>query len=280
MKNLWIAALSAILMLRSDEAALSAWLAAKVFAQSVMPALFPVMALCGFVSTQHKNRLVCASTLMLGLCSGSPAGARLVLLRQGLLTQKQTLFLIGATGTMSPMFFLSTVAGWIGNARASVIILLAHWLSSIVIGLIATALPIPIKKASEPPAVQASLTSALSSAMQALMMVLGAMMLGAVAFTLVRAGIVALFPRIGQTALSPLHALMEIGGGAHAVCLTYEKPYALLCALCSFGGASLNCQSGVYVSELISYKALLLLRAASGIAAYFLCSLFCRLWLI
>lgn len=268
MRSLIIALGVALVALCADSAASAAYDAAILFAKGVMPSLLPVMALCRLATGRGKGAKLCAGTLLLGLITGSPGGARLIGARAPYMTNRQTLFLLGATGTVNPLFLLGAVAGWTDDSRAALITLIIHWLSALIAGAVAAALPVKLSAPPAPPEERLTLSSVISGAMNALLLVLGAMMLGAVAFSLIEKGLIALFPSLGAGTLACVHALIEIGGGARAVIDSLESPYAALCALCSFGGVSLICQSAAFLGEGIPARVVALIRIIHALTAY------------
>ena len=76
-----------------------------------------------------------------------------------------------------------------------------------------------------------------------------------------------------------LWALLEIGGGAHALLDVSPTPdLPLLCALCSFGGLSIWMQNLLFLGKSIRPGKLLLLRLLHGAAAYGVCRMLVRLF--
>ena len=162
------------------------------------------------------------------------------------------------------------------------------------------------------PSLLSALPNAIASAAQALLSVCGAMMLFSIAAALMRNLLDLAFPAWAMANPMPtavLHALLEIGGGANAVIkaslVQGDGLYALLCALCSFGGLSIWIQN-VSVAHLtplpprehpprrvsdagaapaspcsgkrFSPATLLLFRAVHGSAAYGICRLLLLIW--
>ena len=128
-----------------------------------------------------------------------------------------------------------------------------------------------------PAAGSPGLAAAIRDSSQAMLGVCGAMMVFSAASALLKSLLAWLFPEwvvLNGRLLAILWALMEIGGGTHAVLSAYSQPpYALLCALCSFGGLSIWLQNLLFAGKYIRPGRLLLMRALHGAAAYGLCSI-------
>ena len=171
--------------------------------------------------------------------------------------------------------------------------LTAHWLGALAAaGLIRlfsrpqTTNPVGPKKETlpepEPVSLLAALPDSLRQAGTALLSVCGAMMLFSILAAFFRQGLSFLLP--GWAANHPevpalLWALLEIGGGAHALLDVSPTPdLPLLCALCSFGGLSIWMQNLLFLGKSIRPGKLLLLWLLHGAAAYGVCRMLVRLF--
>lgn len=291
----WIFGLAALMLLDSDTVLNAVNGAAGVFVRSVMPALFPMMVLNGLsarLSGREKRWMT------VGFCwlAGSPASAqRLEGLRErGELPERALLPLAAATGVMSPLFFVGSLGSRLPNPAGGWLLLTAHWLGALAAaGLIhglcrrfssmEKAEPVhPEERTAGRASLLAALPDSLRQAGTALLSVCGAMMLFSILAAFFRQGLSFLLP--GWAADHPevpalLWALLEIGGGAHAlldVSLTPDLP--LLCALCSFGGLSIWMQNLLFLGKSIRPGKLLLLRLLHGAAAYGICRMLVRLF--
>lgn len=291
----WIFGLAALMLLDSDTVLNAVNGAAGVFVRSVMPALFPMMVLNGLsarLSGREKRWMT------VGFCwlAGSPASAqRLEGLRErGELPERALLPLAAATGVMSPLFFVGSLGSRLPNPAGGWLLLTAHWLGALAAaGLIhrlsrrfssmEKAEPVhPEERTAGRASLLAALPDSLRQAGTALLSVCGAMMLFSILAAFFRQGLSFLLP--GWAADHPevpalLWALLEIGGGAHAlldVSLTPDLP--LLCALCSFGGLSIWMQNLLFLGKSIRPGKLLLLRLLHGAAAYGVCRMLVRLF--
>lgn len=276
------AACAALLLIFSGPAMQAASRAAQVFASGVLPALFPMMVLGRLLPTGGKGERSRFPWLAVpfGLASGSPASAQRarLLWDAGAVDTYRAQRLLCATGVMSPLFFTGTLAAWTGSPASCAVMLGAHWAGALLCSCLwrpgaadtpATQTPVASKQGA------VSLPEAISQASQALLCVCGAMMLFSIAAALLRELLLLAFPVWTQKngrLLAVLWALLEIGGGASAVLEAYAAPpFALLCALCSFGGLSIWLQNLLFARPLICPARLLAMRALHAAVSYGLC---------
>lgn len=292
----WLFVLAALMLLDSGTVLDAVNGAAGVFVRSVMPALFPMMVLNG-LSARLGGRE--RRWMTVGFCwlAGSPASAqRLEGLRErGELPERALLPLAAATGVMSPLFLLGSLGGRLPNPAGGWLMLTAHWLGALAAaGLIRlfsrpqTTNPVGPKKETlpepepEPVSLLTALPDSLRQAGPALLAVCGAMMLFSILAALFRQGLSALLP--DWAAAHPefpaiLWAVLEIGGGAHALLdASAASDLPLLCALCSFGGLSILMQNLLFLGKSIRPGKLLACRLLHGAAAYGICGLLVRLF--
>jgi hypothetical protein len=97
--------------------------ACRLFVTAVLPGLFPYMVL-SLMLTSRVKRLSPGIVLLLGWGGGSPTGARLLTLCTAL-TRRQQVRLAVSCATMSPMFLLGTVGGWLGSTAAGAVMLIS-----------------------------------------------------------------------------------------------------------------------------------------------------------
>lgn len=276
------AACAALLLVFSGTAMQAASRAAQVFASGVLPALFPMMVLGRLLPTGSKGERSRFPWLAVpfGLASGSPASAQRarLLWDAGAADTDRAQRLLCATGVMSPLFFTGTLAAWTGSPVSCAVMLGAHWAGALLCACLwrPGAAGTPQASANAPQRQgNVSLPEAISQASQALLCVCGAMMLFSIAAALLRELLMLLCPVWTQKNgrfLAVLWALLEIGGGAGAVLGAYtEPPFALLCALCSFGGLSIWLQNLLFARPIIRPARLLLMRALHAAASYGLC---------
>lgn len=260
--------------------------AAHVFLNNVMPALFPMMVLCNL--SEHlpcrKGSLWIETleTVIFSFLSGSPASAR----RVSILVQKDERFsffvlpLLGICSVISPLFFVGTLQSRL-SPGSGFFLLVCHWISAALTGLICWAGKKPIPIVSCPPVCENdsaslldTLPKALALAMKNLLSVLGAMMLFGLAASLIRKLLMLLLPPQCQKPelFAFLWALMEIGGGGLAVLDSFAvPPLALLCGLCGFGGLSIWIQCLLFCGTEIRPGKLLMVKALHGALGYGVC---------
>lgn len=251
-------ALMGCMLVFPREAAGAALAALTVFARSVLPALLPFSVCAQLLTAGHSISadLLC----LLALPGGSPTGARLF--AQAPLSPAEARRCAVLTGTLSPMFFLSTLSDWLDDPRKGAGLLAVHLLSALLCGLFFRHKP--QGRIALPPV---TIPQALAQSAQAMLTVAGAIVLGAVAARMLRCAL-PLPP--GMAAV--LHAFLEVTGGCHAL-ITLALPLPLLAALLSFGGLSLLLQNAAFWQQkglgVAALAALALPRAA---IAFLLCA--------
>ena len=114
------------LLLRAQVTMEAASAACRLFVTAVLPGLFPYMVLSQLLISRVR-RLSPALVMALGWGGGSPTGARLV--RLGRFSRHEQVRLLVSCATMSPMFLLGTLGGWLGSPLAG-----AVCLGSVIIG--------------------------------------------------------------------------------------------------------------------------------------------------
>jgi len=271
-------ALMLVLLAFSASAMDAALAAAHCFATGVMPALLPMMVLGKMLpettKTEHSQKGLWLRTGFFAFAAGSPASAQRAAGLRGQMNGRDWECLLCLTGVMSPMFFTGTLGRWLGSARDGRVLLGVHWIGAIIAAGI-WRLCSRKKDADAPVHEQASerltLPAAIAQSAQSMLCVCGAMMVFSVAASLVRSLLGFMFP--AWTAehaewLATLWAVMEIGGGSSAVIEAYEKPHALLSALCGFGGLSIWLQNLLFLDKSIRPGKLLVMRAIHGTVCY------------
>ncbi|MBQ6960090.1 MAG: hypothetical protein IJP78_03820 [Clostridia bacterium] len=259
--------LAGVMMAFPGEAAAAAGEGLSLWARAVAPVLGPFLVCMLMVSSRAGGGI--GLKTVLGWLCGSPGGARLM---QGSgLTGRSALRAAAMTGTMSPMFFLGTVSGWLGDARAGRLILLCHIAGAALLGL---CMP-KGEKAAPVPAAPVALSQALRDSALALLTVALCMMLGCAAARMAACA----FPRLPGWAAAGLQCGLEVTGGVKALIgLGLPHTSALVCGACSFGGLSILLQNAAFWQESgVGVGKLLLLRMVHGIISAALCFVICRL---
>ena len=258
------AAVMLLLLVFSRPASQAALEAARCFSAGVMPCLAPMMALGKLLPAANGPAFL--PSALYGFAAGSPASAQRAAGIAGM-ERRTWESLLCLSGVMSPMFFTGTLAGWLGSCADGWKLLMVHWAGA---ALTAAAWYLlcspqdtsaPRTEASPP---RASLPQAISQTAQSLLCILGAMVVFAALAGLLKSMLSAVFPRWtarhgAWTAV--LHAFLESGGGASAICLSMQKPHAALSAACGFGGVSILLQNMLFLEGRIRPARLAAMRA-------------------
>ena len=243
------------------EAAEAAGQALSLWARSVAPVLGPFMACMLMVSSRIRGGL--AMRTVMGWLCGSPGGARLM--REARLAGSGAVRAAAMTGTMSPMFLIGTVGGWLGDRRLGWMILACHLLGALGVGLCIR----PEEKTDAPVGIPMPLGAALRESALALLTVALCMMLRCAAARMAACALPGL-PIEAQTALQ---CALEVTGGVKGIA-ALRSPYAapLICAACSFGGLSLLAQNAAFWQDSgVTIGQLALLRLVHGVLSGALC---------
>ena len=243
--------------------------ACRLFVTSVMPGLFPYMVFALMLVSRFPAGLPDAVLVLLGWCGGSPTGARLMALRTGG-ARRARLRIAVATATMSPMFLLGTVGGWLGSRWAGAVVLGSVLLGGGLAGAIAGRLTKEIETddeapTKEPPAPLA-FGEAVEQAAKTMLLVCGTMVMLRVLAALATAR----FPRYAL----PLTTLLEVTTGAveiAALPLPLPLRTAIIAGATGFGGAAVLLQNrALYPPGLISLPEQLLWQAVHAGCSFLL----------
>ena len=135
--GLLLCGLMGCLLLRADVTMNAASAACRLFVTAVMPGLMPYMVL-SLMAVSRVKRMSPLLLMLLGWGGGSPTGARLLPLCTGLSRREQVRLAVSCA-TMSPMFLLGTIGGWLSSTAAGVVCLLSvivgGWLAGLPAGL-------------------------------------------------------------------------------------------------------------------------------------------------
>lgn len=154
--------------------------ACTLFAQSVLPGLYPYMILLLLLLDRLPASAPYPALVALGWGAGSPCGAKICTARQAKLSPRRLRRLYVCCGTMSPMFLYGTLGQWLHSPLAGLCILLAVLAG----GLTASALVTGRKDAPPPSIAQPlaapalTLGTAVEKASVTLLTVCGCMVLG------------------------------------------------------------------------------------------------------
>ncbi len=296
MKRFFVPALAGMLagcmLYFPQEAAKATADACRLWAMAVLPSLFPflicMLLITGNLKTRGNGSIsrilglpsVFIPVMAMGLLSGSPGGSRL----SQELSVKGTDSRAGLkrfalyAGTMSPMFFVGTLGGWLQSTSLGWILLLSHWMGALILGQLSRLFfKCPaIPESAAKPAAAPGLSQVMSSAAMAMFTVCGLMVLGSVAAKMIQCA----FPNLPEGILAGLQSFMEVTAGCSRI-LTIPLPGsipalrpALICAAASFSGLSILLQNLAFLQEGgISFSFLLKGRLCHALISFGLCLL-------
>lgn len=131
-----LAAVMVVFLVRAELVMGAVSTSARLFVTAVMPGLFPYMVLSGMLVSRFR-RIPGWLLMLLGWGGGSPTGARLLGMAEGL-SRRRRVRLAVSTATMSPMFLVGTCGGWLGSATAGIVlmasVLAGGWLAGAAAG--------------------------------------------------------------------------------------------------------------------------------------------------
>ncbi|MGN1066891.1 MAG: hypothetical protein ACI4QH_03690, partial [Candidatus Fimimonas sp.] len=229
-----------------------------VWAQNVLPALFPFAALTPLALKYfpHAKLSLCAKLFgvradgayLASLLCGYPVGAKAV--SESNLDGETCAQMCSFCSSASPVFVIVTVGGLLGNNAATAVLVVSHLLSTLLNGLLYRAK----RNDGANTANTATFTfndvgNALTSAVLSVLLVGG---LIALFFMLIDMAKSLLPQWVGKTAaLGFAFGLLEMTSGVISVCATCETFAAtvLCCFLISFGGMCVFAQSMAFLAK-------------------------------
>ena len=243
--------------------------ACRLFVTSVLPGLFPYMVLALMLVSRASSSLPPMGLIALGWCGGSPTGAKLLGLVPGG-NRKRQVFAAVSTATMSPMFLLGTVGGWLGSRWAGAVVLgsviLGGWLAGLLAGRCTRNGKSTENSAKKPPVQPLLFGEAVEQAAKTMLLVCGTMVMLRVLAALAAKTL----PRVAL----PLTTLLEVTTGAveiAALPLPLPLRTAIIAGATGFGGtASVMQNRALYPPGLISLPEQLLWQAVHGILSFLL----------
>lgn len=257
--------LTVALFLRPDQAGAAAGEALRLCAATVVPSLFPFLAvtalllhlgldsvlspLCAHVmGPLFRLRGECAAPLLAGFLGGYPAGARAAgqLCAQGVLARREAERLLGFCNNCSPGFLIGFVGvGIFKSAAAGGWLLGIHILSALLSGMILCRIgrggetpELPCRLPVERMTLSRALTASVSDALGAILQICAYVVLFRTATAL-------LSPWIPEA----LTGVLEMVGGITAL-QGDRAGFVAAAALTAWGGVSVHCQSAAVVGEL------------------------------
>lgn len=270
-----LAAMMALLLARAQVVMTAASAACRLFVFSVMPGLLPYMILA-LMLVSRVRAMNPALLVLLGFGGGSPTGGRLLKLCPAL-SERQRVRLAVTCSTMSPMFLLGTLGGWLKSPAAGVCILVAVLAGGLAAGTLAGLLPRkePSRRgrtaAMETEAeVPLSLGAAVEQASRTMLLVCGTMVMLRVFADLASDMTAVLCPALTL----PVTTLLEVTTGVERMA-SLPLPLALRTALMAgatgFGGMAVMMQNrAVWPEGMLSLGEQALWQAVHGMVSFLL----------
>lgn len=260
--------LGMLLMLLSPAAVMDAASAAcRLFVTSVMPGLFPYMVLSLMLVSRMPRNMPPYLITLLGWCGGSPTGARLLALRPGMERRQQRRIALSCA-TMSPMFLLGTVGGWLNSPAAGAAVLFAVILGGYLTGLLVRQGKSAPSSEEAPLSAPAPLSfgQAVEQAARTMLLVCG---------TMVMLRVFAVFVSQATPWISlPLTTLLEVTTGVAAIAdlpLPLPLRTGIIAGCTGFGGMAVIMQNrALYPSKLLSLPQQIFWQAVHGVISFVL----------
>ncbi len=261
--RLLLPALMFCLLVRAETTMHAASAACRLFVTAVLPGLFPYMVL-SLMLVSRVERMSPPLLMLLGWGGGSPTGARLLPLCSGLSRREQVRLAVSCA-TMSPMFLLGTVGGWLESTVAGMAVLVSVLIGGWFTGLVAGAcgkqneeLRSAEKNMSIPPL---SFGAAVEQSARTMLLVCGTMVMLRV--------FAALTAEALPAALTlPVTTLLEVTTGtAEIAALPLPLPLrtAIIAGATGFGGMAILLQNrAVYAAGFLPLGTQLLWQAVHG----------------
>lgn len=238
-----IAVLIIWMLARTDVAMDAASDACRLFVTCVMPGLLPYMTLSQMLITRIGRPMPASAVILIGWGGGSPTGAALLHHGEGLPAAVKRRIAVSCA-TMSPMFLLGTLSGWLSSRAAAFCIfagvLAGGWLAGRLAG-----------KSSgfrvEVPKRPVSFGTAVESVMRTMLLVCGTMAV----LRMTAALITDVLPPASPVIL-PITTLLEVTTGAQVIAglpLPLHIRAAILAAATGFGGAAIILQNHAVMPE-------------------------------
>lgn len=252
MKIAMLMAMIAALLLSPRKASEAARAALRVWGLDVAPSLFPYMVFCRMLSSRLRACGAPAglSAATLGLMGGSPSGAAVLSAYATNLSRRVLLSLCGLTGTISPMFFLSTVRIWAKDAVFCQRLLISHLAgAALTAGIVFCFCGDSEPKRPADAALSQDEINPITQSVDAILNVGGCI----VFFSVLAAMIQIFIPQINETLCALLHSVLEVSGGLHAILATTlpKTAKAVLCAAAGgFTGVSILSQNLLFLRPL------------------------------
>ena len=263
-----LTAMMALLLARAQVVMAAASAACHLFVFSVLPGLMPYMTLA-LMLVSRVRRMNPALLVLLGFGGGSPTGGRLLGLCPAL-GERQRVRLAVTCSTMSPMFLLGTLGGWLKSPAAGVGILVAVLAGGLTAGALAGLWPRREQSAAvrAEATVPLSMGAAVEQASRTMLLVCGTMVMLRVFADLASDITAAVCPALTL----PLTTLMEVTTGVErmaALPLPLPLRTALMAGATGFGGMAVMMQNrAVWPEGMLSLGEQALWQAVHGAVSF------------
>lgn len=225
--------------------------ALMLFGRDVVPSLFPYMYFCrmlGGKTGKHRG-LREPFVMILGMLGGSPSGSALLAQCASEIPDEKRYAMAAVASTISPIFLLSTLNGWIDDAVLCRLLLCSHVLGALLAGaMMRKTTPARIMIFENHGQERATVGNAMIQSMAAILNVGGCIVI----YTVISSMIMQI-PYISHQTGAILHAMLEIAGGMKALCAAFQPSLfrsVLFAAAAGFGGMSIVTQNHEYLAAL------------------------------
>lgn len=265
--TLLLCGLMGCLLLRSGTTMDAASAACRLFVTAVLPGLMPYMVLSLMLVSRVK-RMSPTLVMLLGWGGGSPTGARLLPMCAGLSRREQVRIAVSCA-TMSPMFLLGTVGGWLGSSTTGVVCLISVIAGGWIAGLLAGACtgratngrPYGAQTSLQP----LSFGAAVEQSARTMLLVCGTMVMLRVFAALAAEA-------LPSAVILPVTTLLEVTTGASEIArlpLPLSLRTALIAGATGFGGMAIILQNrAVYPPAFLPLGAQIIWQALHGIISF------------
>lgn len=234
----------------------------SICVEHLIPTLFPFLVLSGVIARMgwcerlgtHLHGLtrrlfglpdVCAAGILIGLIGGYPAGASVAaaLARDGRISRDEGRYMLRFCVNAGPAFLIGTVgAGLLGSAESGLLLLAAHWIASLCIGVFGRC-PTLTSRAAPPHAAARPLAAALTEAVNEA----SAALIGMSGFVALSASLLSVLDALGTPAVvtSVAAGAAEVSLGSMAAIRTGALMPFWMGLVLGWGGLSVHGQIAV-----------------------------------
>lgn len=214
-------------------------------------------------------------SLVSGMISGYPIGAKIVseLYSERKLSKNEAQYLLSFANNSGPLFIIGTIGtGLLDNKNIGFFLLLIHYLSALIIGIIQPKQKTKITKLNT--SLEFNLGKELKysiyNALESIVLVGGYIIFFSMLCTILQNILVKYNINIYIKAL--IYGILEITNGCKELTTTNRLSLSLISGIIAFGGLSIHSQSIGYISstDLSSFK-YILSKIFQGILAFLLC---------